>query len=105
MGPGDTCIIRGGTYRETVRPTRSGQPDNPIRFVAAEGENVILDGTEPITGTWAQHSGNIYKTKVAETFEQLFVDRTMMIEARWPNMRFEQLFDRSVWAKAAARSV
>jgi len=104
MGSGDTCIIRGGTYRETVRPTRSGQPDNPIRFVAAEGENVILDGTEPITGTWAQHSGNIYKTKVAETFEQLFVDRAMMIEARWPNMRFEKLFDRSAWAKAAEGS-
>lgn len=104
MGPGDTCIVRGGTYRETVRPTRSGQPDNPIRFVAAEGENVILDGTEPITGTWAQHSGNIYKTKVTETFEQLFVDRMMMIEARWPNMQFEQLFDRSAWAKAGQGS-
>lgn len=104
MGPGDTCIIRGGTYRETVRLTRSGQPDNPIRFVAAEGENVILDGTEPITGTWAQHNGNIYKTKVAETFEQLFVDRMMMIEARWPNMRFEQIFDRSAWAKAGKGS-
>jgi hypothetical protein len=104
MGPGDTCVIRGGTYRETVQPTRSGQPDNPIRFVAAEGEKVILDGTEPITGTWTQHSGNIYKTKVAETFEQLFVDRKMMVEARWPNMRFEQLFDRSTWAKAAEGS-
>jgi hypothetical protein len=104
MGPGDTCIIRGGTYRETVRPPRSGQPNNPIRFVAAEGENVILDGTEPITGTWAQHSGNIYKTEVTETFEQLFVDRKMMIEARWPNMRFEQIFDRSAWAKAGKGS-
>jgi len=104
MNPGDTCIIRGGTYRETVQPTRSGQPDKPIRFVAAEEEKVILDGTEPITGTWAQHSGNIYKTKVAETFEQLFVDRKMMIEARWPNMRFEQLFDRSTWAKAGEGS-
>jgi len=104
MNPGDTCIIRGGTYRETVRPPRSGRPDKPIRFVAAEGEKVILDGTEPITGTWAKHSGNIYKTKVAETFEQLFVDRAMMIEARWPNMRFEQFFDRSAWAKAAEGS-
>ncbi|HUT28873.1 MAG TPA: right-handed parallel beta-helix repeat-containing protein [Sedimentisphaerales bacterium] len=63
-----------------------------------------MDGTEPITGTWAQHNGNIYKTKVADAFEQLFVDDQMMIEARWPNVRFEQIFDRSAWAKAGQGS-
>ena len=104
MVPGDTCIIRGGTYRETVRPARSGQAGKPIRFVAARNETVVLDGTEPITGKWSQHSGNIYKTGAADAGEQLFVDRKMMIEARWPNMRFDQIFDRSAWAKTGKGS-
>ena len=26
MQPGDTCLIRGGAYRETVRPKLSGEP-------------------------------------------------------------------------------
>ncbi|KPK49576.1 MAG: hypothetical protein AMS22_13495 [Thiotrichales bacterium SG8_50] len=32
------------------------------------------------------------------------MDRKMMIEARWPNMRFDQLLDRSAWAKAGEGS-
>ena len=32
--------------------------------------------------------------------EQLFVDGKMMIEARWPNMRFEDLWERSCWASS-----
>jgi len=34
MQPGDICYIRSGTYRESVRPARSGTADAPIRFVA-----------------------------------------------------------------------
>src|SRR5688500_14022654 len=30
--PGDTVLIRGGTYRETVRPARSGTSSEPIVF-------------------------------------------------------------------------
>lgn len=38
---GDTVRVRAGTYRETVRPARSGTPAAPIRFVAEAG--VVLD--------------------------------------------------------------
>ena len=31
---GDTCIIRGGVYRETVTIRYSGQAGNPITFAA-----------------------------------------------------------------------
>ena len=104
MAPGDTCVVRGGVYRETVRPGTSGAKDKPIRFVAAEGEKVVLDGTEKMAGPWTVYRGPIYQAKAPERFEQLFVDRAMMIEARWPNMRFEERWDRSKWARAAKGS-
>ena len=99
MVAGDTCVVREGTYRETVRPKNTGSEGKPIRFIAAPGEIVVLRGTEPVTGDWSVHKGSIFKTQVAATFEQLFVDDDMMIEARWPKARFEELLDRSKWAK------
>ncbi len=117
MVAGDTCYVRGGTYRKLVRPRRSGSKKKPIRFEAWPGEVVILSGTKPWHGlparekhgqdgraTWSIHKGHIYKTRVPEEFDQLFVDGQMMIEARWPNMRFEQRFDKSVWATAGKGS-
>jgi len=104
MQPGDTCILRAGVYRQTVRPPRSGRKGQPIRFVAAPGERVVLDGTEPIAGPWTRHKGRIYKARAPEPFEQLFVDGKMMIEARWPNARFAQLLDRKVWAQSGTGS-
>jgi hypothetical protein len=66
MKPGDTCVVRAGTYREAVRVEASGVPGRPIRFVAAKEETVVLDGAEPIAGEWQLHSGNIYKTRVPD---------------------------------------
>ncbi|MGD8239354.1 MAG: right-handed parallel beta-helix repeat-containing protein [Armatimonadota bacterium] len=104
LRPGDTCYVREGTYRETVSVARSGEPGRPIRFAAYPGETVTLSGTEPIETQWAVHKDSIYKASVRPDFEQLFVDGTMMVEARWPNMRFAQLFDRSKWATAGVGS-
>ena len=99
MGPGDTCFVRAGTYREVVRPKRSGAKDKPILFAAYPGETVVLSGAKPIRADWTVHKGRIYKARVDEAFDQLFLDGRMMIQARWPNMRFEQRFDKSVWAE------
>ena len=105
MEPGDGCIVRAGTYRETVQPRRSGKKGNPIRFVAAKGEEVILDGTDPVTSSWALHEAEIYKTRfTGQSFEQMFVDREMMVEARWPNMTLKQRFDRASWAPSGEGS-
>ena len=104
MRPGDTCYVRGGVYRQVVSPSRSGTQDRPIRFEAWPGEVVILSGTEPVQGSWSAHDGAIFKTRVEQEFDQLFVDGRMMIEARWPNMRFEQRFDKNCWATAGEGS-
>lgn len=98
--PGDICLVRAGTYRETVRPRTGGQVGDPIRYAACPGEKVTISGTETIATPWTVCKGSIYQAKVDHDVEQLFVDGEMMIEARWPNMPFEDLWDRSCWANS-----
>jgi len=104
MKPGDTCYVRSGIYRQVVRPMRSGTEGKHIRFEAWPGEVVVLSGTEPIRGNFSVHKGRIFKSQVHEVFDQLFVNGQMMIEARWPNMRFDQRFDKNSWATAGKGS-
>ena len=105
MQPGDTCTVRPGVYRESVEVCRSGETGNPIRFLAQPGTKTMLLGTEPILSEWVPHENGIYKTPIDIEFPQIFVDDRMMVEARWPNMRFpEQLWDRKTWAKTGKGS-
>lgn len=85
LRPGDTCIVHAGTYRETVRPARSGTAGKPIRLVAAEGEAVLMTGTEAIE-RWSRHRGSIYVADVDWPVDQVFIDRRMMVPARSPNL-------------------
>lgn len=100
MLPGDICFVREGVYRETVRPKNGGRQGDPIRYVSYPGEEVVLNGTDELQLKWTKYRGNIYKAEVDKSFNQLFVDGEMMIEARWPNMPFEDLWERSAWATA-----
>jgi len=102
--PGDTCWLREGTYRERVSLATSGAEGAPICFMAFPGEVVTLCGTDPLDLDWQVHEGSIYRAQVDREFEQLFVDGDMMIEARWPNMRFDEMWDRSKWAFAGKES-
>ena len=87
---GDTCLMRAGTYRETVTPTQSGTASAPITFAPYTGESVTVSGAEIITG-WTTYSGSIYRGpgvhwNLGSGKNQIFVDGQMMIEARWPNV-------------------
>jgi hypothetical protein len=42
--PGDTILVRGGRYAETVRITRAGQSGRPITVAPYQSENVTIDG-------------------------------------------------------------
>jgi len=101
LRPGDLCLVRGGTYRETVTLRASGEEGKRIRIVAYPGEVVTLSGTEPVTAQWTVHQGRIYKTTVEGPVRQLFVDGELMTEARWPNMPFAKRWDRQVWRASA----
>ena len=101
MKPGDTCVVHGGVYRETIRPQSSGTPKKPLRFVTAKNESVIVTGTERAIN-WVRDRGNIYKTKVDFPFNQLFVDGRMMNQARWPNTGLDPLHPHLATAKSGS---
>jgi hypothetical protein len=97
---GDSCLIRAGTYRETVRPASSGSAGSPISFRAYNNEQVTISGADLLVG-WTQHAGSIFKTRMPWTMvvtptgfadarpnanDQLFANGEMMVEARWPNI-------------------
>ena len=93
--PGETCLLRAGTYREAVRPQSSGTAEAPITFAAYKDEEVIISGTE-VVENWTVWRDSIYQTNVTlpvssysdtEFFaNQVFVNGKMMPEARFPNL-------------------
>jgi hypothetical protein len=97
---GDTCFIRGGVYRETVVPGRSGTSSAPITFAAYDDETVTLSGADVVTG-WTLRSGRIYRASLSWSLDvrepdqvtnnQVFVDGQMMVEARWPNISLDRV--------------
>lgn len=86
--PGDTVLVRGGVYRETVKPARSGTSTARITFKPYNSERVTVSGADVLSG-WSTHSGSIFKARQSWDLgignNQVFVDGKMMIEARWPN--------------------
>ncbi len=88
LQPGDTLLLRGGVYRETVTFPRSGEPGRPLVVKAYQDEKVVVSGCDPISG-WTRHKGNIWKAPMAWTLglgrNQVFADGQVMIEARFPN--------------------
>jgi hypothetical protein len=87
MRAGDTCLIRAGTYRETVTPVNSGASGAPITFDAYPNERVIISGANVVSG-FTLHSGNIYKaamTSIGSGNDQIFMGGAVQPEARFPD--------------------
>ncbi len=95
---GDSCLIRGGTYRETVTPKASGTATARITFARYNDEQVTVSGADRISG-WASYQGAIYKAPATlapgygatETpanddlaANQVFADGIMLPEAQYP---------------------
>ena len=57
-GPGDTVLVRAGVYRERVSPARGGKPGAPVVFAAAEGEKVVVKGSEEWSPDWKPVEGH-----------------------------------------------
>lgn len=90
LQPGDTLLVRGGTYRETITFSRSGAPGKPITVKPYGTEKVVITGCEPVSG-WTLHDAarGIWKAPMPWTLgtgrNQVFIDDAVMIEARFPN--------------------
>ena len=60
---GDTVIVHEGIYRETVSPERGARSEfQRITYEAAEGEKVVIKGSEIVSG-W-KNEGACYSVKV-----------------------------------------
>lgn len=100
MNPGDTAIIHAGLYRESIHVTKHN-----LTFRAAPNARVTISGTDLITSVWRSHKDGIYKTTVQQPVRQLLADSQLMIEAQFPNLSLNNLWDRNRWAKAAKGSL
>ena len=90
--PGDTILLRGGVYRETITPLASGTSGAPITFQAYGSEEVTISGADLLPGPWTAGANSIYQTTLPWTlntstqgYDQVFIDGEMMMEARFPN--------------------
>ncbi len=99
--PGETCWLREGIYRETIKPAVSGTNKEPITFAAYKNENVTISGAEIVTG-WTIDRDSIFRTNVSLPINgysdtsflanQIFINGKMMPEARFPNLDEKQDF-------------
>lgn len=96
MRAGNTCIIREGTYQETITPMNSGTENAPITYKSFPGENVTITGCDQITN-WSVHSGNIYVANIdwdlGPKDNQVFANGEMMVQAQWPNKTSSNIFE------------
>lgn len=65
---GDRVIVHAGEYREWVKPEHSGYSNiSRIIFEAAEGEKVVIKGSERIQN-WEHCEGTVWKVILPNTF-------------------------------------
>ncbi|MFF4902629.1 carbohydrate-binding protein [Streptomyces sp. NPDC001068] len=112
MVAGDTCVISSGTYRERVTPAHDGTAQARITYTAAAGADVVIDGTDEVSG-WrrvtgddlsdlkshdatldgspfasAVGDGHVYQARItldpALPGNQVFFDGVPGVEAQWP---------------------
>ncbi|MBQ7944215.1 MAG: right-handed parallel beta-helix repeat-containing protein [Lachnospiraceae bacterium] len=68
---GDTVIVHEGEYREWVKPRLGGRSHTQrITYMAAEGEHVVIKGSEQITD-WEPVEGTVWKAVI---LNELFGD-------------------------------
>ena len=61
--PGDTVIVHEGEYREWVKPRRGGRGRQRITYRAADGEHVVIKGSERVTG-WQAEGAGVWRIEV-----------------------------------------
>ncbi|NWK57340.1 carbohydrate-binding protein [Verrucomicrobiaceae bacterium N1E253] len=66
--PGDVITVHGGVYRERIAPPRGGtSADERIVYRAAPGEEVVIKGSEPVSG-WTHVSDDTWSVTLPNHF-------------------------------------
>ena len=78
----DTVIVHEGVYREWVKPRHSGYDNyKRITYQAAEGEKVVIKGSEVVTG-WVKED-NIWKAEVPNTMFGDYNPYSYLLDGDW----------------------
>ena len=114
--PGDAVWLHSGTYRETIRPQRSGSATAPITIAAwvsgGATSAVTISAYDPVLAIWSRHAGSVWKaalvtasgptTAAAATAR---MDGATLVPARWPDGDAPVDFDRTRKALATEATV
>jgi hypothetical protein len=80
---GDTVVVHAGEYREWVKPRRGGLSDQRrITYTAAPGEDVVIKGSERVTG-WESEGGDVWKVEVPNALFGDFNPFAEMLDGDW----------------------
>ncbi len=100
---GETCFIMKGEYRETITPVNNGSADNPILFTNYNNEQVVILGSDTVSG-WTPYQNGIYKAYMPDTVSQLFANKKRAYAARYPDLLGDDMYDESNWNKVLAEA-
>ena len=65
---GDVITVHEGTYRERINPPRGGETDSKrITYQAAEGEKVVIKGSEIVKG-WKKVKHDTWTVTIPNSF-------------------------------------
>ena len=85
--PGDIVTVHEGLYRERVNPPRGGTSEkNPIIYQAADGEKVVIKGSEIIKG-WKKIAGDTWNVTLPNSFFGDFNPYNDIIRGEWHGHR------------------
>lgn len=80
---GDTVIVHEGVYRESVNPRFGGNSlDEMISYEAAEGEKVVIKGSEHFDN-WEQLTKNVWKLSIDNEYFGDFNPYKTIIDGDW----------------------
>ena len=80
---GDTVVVHAGEYREWVKPRRGGLSDRRrITYRAAEGEHVVIKGSERVTG-WERDGGSVWRVELPNALFGDFNPFAEEVEGDW----------------------
>ncbi|MGC8643163.1 MAG: DUF1565 domain-containing protein [Isosphaeraceae bacterium] len=90
--PGETVVVRGGIYRETLRPRTSG-----LTFRAMKGETVVISGADLIDN-WRHEADGSWSASLASEPRRLLRDGQP-----WSGFRYDQASRRIVIGRGDPR--
>ncbi|MFC4700409.1 carbohydrate-binding protein [Glaciecola siphonariae] len=80
---GDTIVVSSGTYRESIDPHFGGHsPRKMIHYRAAEGERVIIKGSEKMKG-WEYVQDNVWQLTLPNAFFENYNPYNTKIRGDW----------------------